>query len=109
MEQEQATIDQLIINGPYDEPQEHWRCDREGHSRGFSRLTGRRTAGYLRVPGNSRAFDGPGVFVEIPPVNQIRQRVKDWREAGYPGVTAVTKRLPDYWTGPGNLRYAGLQ
>ena len=26
--------------------------------------------------------------------------MKDWREAGYPGVTAVTKRLPDYWTDP---------
>ena len=100
MEQEQAAIDQLIISGPYDEPQEHWRYDREGHSRGFSRLAGRRPAGYLRASGNSRAFDDPGVFVEIPLVNQIRQRVKAWREAGYPGGTAVTKRLLDYWTDP---------
>ena len=76
MEQEQATIDQLIISGPYDEPQEHWRYDRDGHSRGFSRRAGRRPAGYLRASGNSRAFDDPGVFVEIPLVNQIRQRVK---------------------------------
>ena len=26
--------------------------------------------------------------------------MKAWREAGYPGVTSVTKRLLDYWTDP---------
>ena len=40
------------------------------------------------------------MFVEIPLVNQIRPRVKAWREAGYPGVTAITKRLLEYWTDP---------
>ena len=95
---EQATIDQLIINGPYDEPQEYWRYNRE--SRSFSRQPGRRSAGYLKAAGSSRIFDDPGIFVEIPLVNQIRQRVKTWRDAGYPGVTAVTKRLLDYWTDP---------
>ena len=95
---EQATIDQLIINGPYEEPREYWRYDRE--SRSFSRQPGRRSAGYLKASGNSRVFDDPGIFMEIPLVNQIRQRVKVWREARYPGVTAVTKRLLDYWTDP---------
>ena len=98
MAEEHSTIDQLIINGPYDEPQEYWRYDRE--SRSFSRQPGRRSAGYLKASGNSRVFDDPGIFVEIPLVNQIRQRVKAWREARYPGVTAVTKRLLDYWTDP---------
>ena len=94
----QETIDQLIINKPYDEPQEYWRYDRE--SRSFSRQPGRRPAGYLKASRNWRVFDDPGIFVEIPLVNQIRQRVKAWREAGYPSVTAVTKRLLDYWTDP---------
>jgi type III restriction enzyme len=31
--------------------------------------------------------------VEIPLVNQIRPRVKAWREAGYPDVTSTTRRL----------------
>ena len=26
---EQATIDKLIINKPYDEPAEYWKCNRE--------------------------------------------------------------------------------
>jgi len=45
----------------------------------------------------SKAFDDPGIFVELPLVNQIRDRVKAWREAGYPGVTGITKRLLEYW------------
>ena len=49
---------------------------------------------------NSKSFDDPGVFVEIPLVNQIRPRVKAWREAGYPGVTGITKRLLEQWTNP---------
>lgn len=95
---EQSSIDQLIINGPYEEPAEHWRYARE--SRSFSRETGRRPAGYLIASKNSKAFDDPGVFVEIPLVNQIRPRVRKWRDAGYPGVTAITRRLLEHWTDP---------
>jgi len=31
-------------------------------------------------------------------VNQIRQRVDEWREADYPGITTVTRRLLEHWT-----------
>jgi hypothetical protein len=33
-------------------------------------------------------------------VNQIRPRVKAWREAGYPGITGITKRLLEHWNNP---------
>ncbi len=92
----QATIDRLIINSPYDEPTQHWRYTRE--SRSFSLAEGRRSAGYVMASGDSQAFDDPGEFVEIPLVNQIRPRVKAWREAGYPGVTGITRRLLEHWT-----------
>jgi type III restriction enzyme len=94
----QKTIDRLIINSPYDEPTLHWRYDRE--TRLFDRVEGRRPAGYVVASGDSRAFDDPGIFVAIPLVNQIRPRVKAWREAGYPGVTSITKRLLEYWCDP---------
>ena len=94
----QATIDRLIINSPYEEPGSHWKYERE--TRRFDRVEGRRPAGYLVASERSRVFDDPGVFVEIALVNQIRERVKAWREAGYPGVTSVTKRLLEYWTDP---------
>ena len=94
----QATIDRLIINSPYEEPPRHWKYERE--TRLFDLEEGRRPAGYVVASEDSRAFDDPGVFVEIPLVNRIRERVKAWREAGYPGVTSVTKRLLDHWTDP---------
>ena len=93
-----TTIDRLIINSPYEEPGRHWRYERE--TRLFDLAAGRRPAGYLVASGDSRAFDDPGVFVEIPLVNRIRPRVRKWRECGYPGVTGITRRLLEYWTDP---------
>ncbi len=95
---ERSSIDQLVINRPYEEPAKHWSYVRE--RRKFRREETRRPAGYLVASEDSKAFDDPGVFVEIPLVNRIRERVKAWREDGYPGVTSVTKRLLDYWNDP---------
>src|SRR5437588_2965567 len=89
------TIDQLIISSPYDEPREHWKYDRE--TRRFTREPGRRPAGYVRASDASKSFDDPGEFVELPLVNQIRPRVKAWRDADYPGATGITKRLLKHW------------
>jgi type III restriction enzyme len=90
-----ATIDQLIINSPYSEPGEHWKYHRE--TRVFTREPERRKAGYVRASESSRSFDDPGIFVELPLVNQIRPRVKAWGEADYPGATGITKRLIEHW------------
>ena len=98
MVEEQIGIDRLIINKPYEEPTNYWSYNRE--TRKFALKPGRRPAGYLIASGDSKTFDDPGIFVEIPLVNQVRPRVKAWREAGYPGVTAITKRLLEYWTDP---------
>jgi type III restriction enzyme len=83
-----TTIDQLIINSPYEEPKHYWNYDRE--TRSFSLKEGRRPAGYVIASESSKAFDDPGIFIEIPIVNKIRLRVKAWREAGYAGVTGIT-------------------
>ena len=93
-----ATIDRLIVNSPYEEPAKHWRYDRQ--TRLFDLADGRRPAGYVVATSDSKAFDDPGVFVEIPLVNRIRPRIRAWREAGYPGVTGITKRLLEHWTNP---------
>ena len=90
-----TTIDRLIVNSPYEEPKYHWRYDRE--RRLFELAEGRRPAGYVVASENSRAFDDPGIFIEIPLVNKIRPRVKRWRKEGYPGVTSITKRLLEHW------------
>ncbi len=93
-----TTIDRLIINSPYEEPARYWRYDREKQT--FDLVEGRRPAGYVVATPGSKSFDDPGIFVEIPLVNQIRPRVKAWRAAGYPGVTTITKRLLEHWHDP---------
>ena len=95
---ERASIDRLIINSPYGEPTKYWSYDRE--RRTFSLVESRRPAGYVIASESSRSFDDPGHLVEIPLVNLIRPRVRAWREAGYPGVTGITKRLLEHWTDP---------
>lgn len=90
-----ASIDRLIINSPYVEPTRYWSYDRE--TRNFTLKDGRRPAGYIVASEQSRPSDDPGIFVEIPFVNIIRPRVQSWREAGYPGVTGITKRLLEHW------------
>ena len=90
-----AAIDRLIVNSPYEEPRHHWHYDRA--ARRFDLAEGRRPAGYVVASEDSRSFDDPGVFIEIPLVNAIRSRVKAWCEEGHPGVSAVTRRLLNHW------------
>jgi type III restriction enzyme len=91
-------IDHLIINSPYQEPKSYWKSVRETRSHVLA--YGRRPAGYVVATPQSKAFDDPGIFVEIPLVNAIRPRVKAWGKAGYPGVTGITKRLLEHWYNP---------
>lgn len=90
-----AGIDQLIINSAYHEPTHHWKYDLNGQT--FVREEGRRPAGYFIAGQGSNQYNDIGQFIELPLVNRIRPRVKAWREAGYPGVTGVTRKLLDHW------------
>ena len=89
------TIDQLIINNPYQEPQKYWSYDRENKS--FELKSGRRKSGYWKKSDQKLDENDPGEFVEIDLVNRIRPRVKKWREDNYPNVTPTTKRLLNFW------------
>lgn len=101
-----STIDHLIISSPYEEPKHYWSYERE--TRSFTRKEGRRPAGYVIASEKSKAFDDPGIFIPIPLVNQIRPRVKAWREHPtnpYAGVTGITKRLLEHWHNPEEREY----
>ncbi len=88
-------LDNLILNSAFREPVYHWEYDQQGKHP--EQAMGRRAAGYrLARPGASE-HDDPGEFHELHLVNDIRRRVKEWRKAGYPGATGVTKRLLPYW------------
>ncbi len=102
-----ATIDNPILNSPYHEPTRHFRFDDEGITEEV--VAGRRVSGYFvpipqpKKKGVQLSF-GPewidGRFKETEFINRIRGRVGQWRQSGHPGVTAVTRRLLDYWTDP---------
>jgi type III restriction enzyme len=94
----QLKIDHLIINTPFDEPKLHWHYDRE--SRTFDQREGRRPAGYIVATPDSKAFDDPGIFIELSLANKIRPRIKAWRDNPtnpYAGVSGITKRLLEHW------------
>jgi len=90
-------IPHLIINSPFQEPEHHWVYDPRNLT--FHLTEGRRPAGYVRATGKKATPNDPGIFVPIPLVNQIRERVKAWREAPIPylGASSVTRRLLDHW------------
>lgn len=90
-----AGIDQLIINSAYREPESHWRYDLNTQT--FTRKAGRRPAGYFIAGQGRNQYNDIGEFIELPLVNEIRNRVKTWREAGWPGVSGVTKKLLEHW------------
>ena len=90
-----AGIDQLIINSAFREPTRHWKYDLNGQK--FVQAEGRRPAGYFIAGQGSNQYNDIGQFIELPLVNLIRPRVKAWREAGYPGVTGVTRKLLEHW------------
>jgi len=102
-------IENPIINSPYRAPKRHFAFDNEGITNRI--VDGRRPSSYFvpvprpRKRGAQRQLE----FAELTGdqiekndfVNQVRNRVGRWREAGYPDVTAVTRRLLDYWNDPG--------
>ncbi len=91
-------VPQPIINGPYDEPQLHYFIE-EGKP--CEKREGRRPSVYYYRPPRgatgTEAGSEVGTAVEMKLVNLIRERVKAWREAGYPGVTRTSEELLNWW------------
>ena len=83
----------LIINSPFVEPAQHWA---ENTDRTLRLVPNRRPAGYeiIDTRENTRRLES------IPLVDDIRQRVAQWRAAGWPGATAVTVELLNHWWDP---------
>jgi type III restriction enzyme len=112
MANRQIVIDNPIINSPFAEPQRHFRFDEHGitnHIVGERRLS----SYFIPIP---RAKKKPKErqqtiedwtedrIQENATVNAIRQRVKLWREGGYPDVTRTTARLLAHWNDRGRDR-----
>jgi type III restriction enzyme len=106
----QVVIENPILNSPFAEPSRHFRFD-ETNSITSEVVSGRRPS-TQNVPvarPRSRRNDPqqllPGDFSQDRSepnrlVNDIRLHVGRWRQGGYSGVTATTRRLLDYWLDP---------
>lgn len=87
-------IDQLIICSPYREPDRYWTRDESTQE--FSQRDGRRPAGFT-IAGTGKGANEIGSFVELPLVNTIRKRLRDWQQNGRPGITGVSQQLLEHW------------
>ncbi len=81
-----------IVNDAFVEPSQHWH---------FAGVTpevrqGRRTAGYL-APSPDGQLRITDELIPLKVVNDLRDRVRQWRANGYPGATTVTRDLFRHW------------
>ena len=91
-----------ILCSPYDEPDLHWDLDQAGRAiAGRSPTPGRRRSALLRpVPDDDATAT---MALDIPTdhenrlINDIRERVRAWRNDGYPGTAPVTRKLLVHW------------
>jgi len=104
----QVVIENPVLNSPYEEPQRHFRFSDDGITDDI--VEARRPSSYF-VPVPQPRKKNPKQLAfgtewtqdrveENRLVNQIRERVKLWRQGGHTGVTSTTARLLAYWTDP---------
>ncbi len=105
----QVVIENPVLNSPFEEPGRHWKFSDDGITDEIAEE--RRISSYF-VPiaqPRRRGKDKQLVFEtewtkdreeENKPINQIRARVKMWRDGGYVHITKTTRRLLEYWTNP---------
>ena len=94
-----------IINDPFAEPIRHWRFAPDGPP---ELVEDRRQAGYLPPdPGGRGTLDVTADTIPLDLVNDLRDRVRQWRADDYVGATEVTKDLFAHWFD--DEREAGLR
>lgn len=94
----QYEVPEPILNTPFDEPARHWFIT-EGEPP--EERPGRRPAMYYyrdpKAKPSQTAGSRAGIAIELKLVNRVRERVAEWRRAGYPGVTRTTDELLRWW------------
>ncbi len=104
----QVVIENPVINSPFQEPQRHFRFSEEGITNEI--VPRRRISSYFipiaapRKRGKHELqFETEWTRDRIEEnkfINQVRSRVKLWRENRHFGVTRTTELLLRYWTRP---------
>jgi type III restriction enzyme len=92
-------VDRPILCNPYQEPDDHWIYDKD--SGAASRAGMRRPASYWykteRTGSAQLSLLAEEERDDLPLVNALRDDVRKWRSAGYPGASNVTRDLLRHW------------
>ena len=95
-----------ILNRPWDPPSRHWQLDSDFRQTGQV-VDGRRPSGAdqpVPLPKKGLVYQlaplGLDARDRVPHkmVNEIREAVRDWSDAGGPGLCHDSKRLLDHWS-----------
>lgn len=109
---ESSSIDNPILNGPFDPPAQFFEIGPSGPTGVV--LDGRRPSeSWIPVPRARKGrrvaetqelfdFDATGERREQnPTINLLRAEVDIWRRRSFPGVTPITRKLLEHWADPG--------
>ena len=93
-----------ILNSPFEEPKQYWYIQegeepelRDGRRKSIVFPPQNQTHEWDTSDGTIRKCSDPPSAFEIVLVNLIRERVKAWRDQGYPGASRTTLELLEYW------------
>ena len=101
----QVIIENPIINSPFEEPARHFRFSENNITEHID--DGRRVSSYfVPIAQPKKKFQQTPLYDDFEPttvepnkeINQIRQKVKLWRDRDYPNISTVTRELLRYWT-----------
>ena len=102
-------VDRVVICDAFKEPDKHYQLLAGGRSKLVPgrRLSVRYLSSAKDVKGGIAGVIGKeaGLFEDMLAsteqmndfVNQLREEVREWRDAGYPGTAMVTRRLLEWW------------
>ena len=105
-----TTIENPVINSPFEEPQRHYEFTDTGISNKI--VPGRRKSVFfipIAKPKQRSAqvdmnLDGLNTTRPNELINRLRDQIAPWRQSGYRGVSYVTRQLLHYWSRPGRER-----
>ncbi|MFH1490806.1 MAG: DEAD/DEAH box helicase family protein [Pseudomonadota bacterium] len=103
------TIENPVINSPFEEPQRHFRFTEDGITNEI--LEKRRISSYFVPVAQPKKKSQQKQLVlssewtgdrikENEYINHVRNRISRWRKGGYSGITKTTSRLLEYWQRP---------
>lgn len=104
-----VTIENPVINSPFQEPQRHFEFTDRGITEDIAE--GRRRSEYFIPVPKPRNQAKETQIQPLPDaelreanvfINRVLAQVTEWRKSGYPGVTPTTKHLLEYWNNSEN-------